>query len=114
MAFATSTAFSFILFLIKRKTEVKSGVHVDFSVSPKSVVFIISVMLICGICAGLNNSINLYLSGVVDSVVFFLIVNGVPLMASLITSFLIFKEKLSVKQIIGLICGIIAIVFFFI
>lgn len=113
VAFCVSMLFSLVMFFLTRKKEKKRETYVGFVFETKAILYIIFVMLLCGVCTGLNNSINLYLSGVVDSVVFFPIVNGVPLMASLITSFLIFKEKLAKKQIVGFLCGIVAILFFF-
>ncbi len=71
---------------------------------------LIAMTLICGICTAATFAINLYLSGVADSSVFFPIVNGVPLMLSLVISFLFFKERLTKKQIAGLIIGIASVV----
>ena len=64
-----------------------------------------------GITFALNNVINLYLSGVMNSAVFFPIVNGGGLTLATITSIFLFKEKLTPKQWIGIICGITAIIF---
>ena len=114
VAFAVSTVFSIIVYFIKRNTEIRAGTHVAFEPNARSVGYLMSVMGLVGICIGLENAINLYLSGVVESVVFFPVVNGVPLMASLIVSFVFFKEKLSPKQIAGLVFGLVAIACFFI
>ena len=70
-------------------------------------------MLVClfvagGIGIALNNLINLYLSGVVASAVFFPIVNGGGLVLITLASVILFREKLSGRQWIGLALGIAA------
>ena len=74
----------------------------------------ILALIICGVGAAGNNVINLYLSGITDTAIFFPIVNGVPLLASLLVSFFLFKERLKKKQLIGLLVGIVAIVCLFV
>ena len=54
---------------------------------------------------------NLYLSGVMDSAVFFPIVNGGGFVLATIAAVLLFKEKLSTKQWIGVVLGIASVVF---
>lgn len=61
-----------------------------------------------GVGVALNNLINLYLSGVVDSAVFFPIVNGGGLVLITLASVLLFREKLSGRQWVGLALGIAA------
>ncbi len=63
--------------------------------------------LICGICTFGMNFLNLRLSGVLPSQLFFPVVNGSAIILSSLMSILLFKEKLTKKQIIGL-CGGIA------
>ena len=50
----------------------------------------IFALLICGVGVAGNNIINLYLSGRVDTAIFFPIVNGVPLLSSILISFILF------------------------
>ena len=69
------------------------------------------VMMVSGACVAVNNKLNLYLSGVMDSAVFFPIVNGGGLVLTTVAAFLLFKEKLTKKQWVGLIVGICAVVF---
>ena len=38
-------------------------------------ILLIFLMLISGVCFAVNNKLNLYLSGVIDSVIFFPVVN---------------------------------------
>ncbi len=67
-------------------------------------------MILMGICAGINNQLNLYLSGVLPAAVFFPIVNGVGLVLSSIAGVVIFRDKLSKKQWIGVVCGIASVI----
>ena len=61
-----------------------------------------------GVVIGAVNIINLYLSGKMNPVIFFPVVNGGVIVLSGLAAILFFKEKLSVKQTIGLIFGIAA------
>jgi len=62
-----------------------------------------------GIGVALNNLINLYLSGVVESAVFFPTVNGGGLILITAASLLFFREKLTLRQWIGMVFGIAAV-----
>ena len=113
MAFVTNAVASFVVFLILR---VKNPIPKDEDNGAKKSVIpylLIVAMLVCGVSGAGNNVINLFLSGKIDSAIFFPIVNGVPLIASLVVSFLFFKEKLAKKQILGLLVGLVAIVCLF-
>ncbi len=72
--------------------------------------FPVLLMLLSGIFVALNNKLNLYLSGVIDSAVFFPLVNGGGLILSSLASVVVFKEKLSKIQWIGVVIGIISVV----
>lgn len=61
-----------------------------------------------GVGVALNNQINLYLSGVVDSAVFFPIVNGGGLILITAAWVVLFRKRLAVRQWIGLGLGIAA------
>ena len=56
------------------------------------------------------NYINLKLSGVLPSQLFFPLINGSSIVLSSIMSVIIFKEKLSKRQTIGLIGGIVSLI----
>ncbi len=71
----------------------------------------LSVLLVNGICVAVNNKFNLYLSGVMDSAVFFPIVNGGGLVLTTLAAVVLFREKLSKKQWIGVIFGIASVIF---
>lgn len=111
VAFLTDAVISFGIYFIRKRKEKVSETE---DLPPKKNMIFITVLLLCGIGVAGNNVINLYLSGVIDTAIFFPIVNGVPLLSSLIVSFLAFKERLKIKQIVGLCLGVVAIVFLFI
>ena len=71
----------------------------------------LAIMIVSGVCVAVNNKFNLYLSGVMDSAVFFPIVNGGGLVLATLSAVILFKEKLSTKQWIGVILGITSVVF---
>lgn len=101
IAFAVSAAISGVsLLLLKGKKE--SAVPMGW----KAVVMV----LISGVCLAINNKLNLYLSGVIDSAVFFPIVNGGNLILTSSAAFILFKEKLTRLQWVGLILGIVAVI----
>ena len=62
-----------------------------------------------GAALGMIHSLNLYLSGVLPSIVFFPVVNGGLILMTAMVSVVVFHERLKVKQIAGLILGVIII-----
>ena len=70
----------------------------------------ISIAIVCGICAYAMNILNLKLSGLLPSQLFFPVINGSAIVLSSLISVLLFKEKLSKKQSIGLIGGIASLI----
>ena len=68
-------------------------------------LFII-LALVSGVLSCLYNRLNIYLSSALDGVVFFPSFNGGVVVLSTVVSMIIFKEKLSAKQLIGLLLGI--------
>jgi len=66
--------------------------------------------LICGGCSFGMNYINLKLSGLLPSQLFFPLVNGSAIVLSSLMSVIIFREKLSKRQTVGLIGGIVSLV----
>lgn len=104
IAFAFSFVCSGIFTFVSNKKRVKLKRN-------KNIVSLIPVilMLFSGFFAALNNKLNLYLSGVMDSAVFFPVVNGVGLILTTICAVIIFKEKLSLKQWLGLVIGIVSV-----
>ena len=66
--------------------------------------------IICGVCTFAMNYINLKLSGILPSQLFFPLVNGSAIILTSIVSCFVFKEKLTKKQTIGLIGGIASLI----
>ncbi len=70
---------------------------------------IIVMMILAGVFYTANHCLNLYLSGKIDSIIFFPAVNGGGLLLTLLSAAIIFKERLTAKQWIGIGCGIASI-----
>ena len=66
--------------------------------------------LVCGACTFAMNFINLKLSGLLPSQLFFPLVNGSSIVLSSLVSLFLFKEKITLKQQIGLVGGILALI----
>ena len=71
-------------------------------------LFII-LALVSGLLSCLYNRLNIYLSGTLDGVIFFPSFNGGVVVLSTVFSIIILKEKLSAKQLVGLLLGIAGI-----
>lgn len=67
------------------------------------------VGIISGVGIALCNQINMYLAGVMDAIVFYPVVNGAGMLLTTAAGLIFWKEKLSVKQRIGLATGAAAI-----
>ena len=106
IAFAVSAFLSGAVTLLLRKKE--SGSEENRNARGK-MILLIFLMLISGVCVAVNNKLNLYLSGVIDSVIFFPVVNGGGLVLTTLASLLIFKERLRTKQWIGILFGIASV-----
>lgn len=106
IAFAFSALTSFAGLLSERKKSMAADAQ------PQKGIPIIGALLCAGgVCAALNNKWNLYLSGVMDSAVFFPVVNGGGLVLTSLAAFLLFRESLSGKQRVGMLLGILSVVF---
>ena len=103
IAFAVSVLGNAVLFLIDRKR----GQRVTCSFSPRRQNFWLAAAVSVGVT--LPNKINLYLSGAMDSAVFFPIVNGGGLLLSLLAAVLIFRERPTKRQWLGMAIGILAV-----
>lgn len=114
VAFVVKTLVSLVFYLSKVRVDKKKNIYVKSEMKINGLTYMLSFMITCGVCLAFNNCFNLYLSRVVDAAVLFPIVNGVPLMISLIVSVFVFKEKLIFKQVISFMCGLLAIVMFII
>lgn len=110
--FATlSSFFLYLLFLILEKKKIipiKEEDKIGKLSGKKFVILCIIYAILSGFSYAAVNQINLYLIGVVDSAIFFPIANGGNLILVALISFIIFKERLTAKQIVGLILGFIS------
>ena len=107
VAFAVSFLYSTVSALILRKKEEHPARDTEMPLWKKTLPWVI--MVAGGVCVALNNKLNLYLSGVMDSAVFFPLVNGGGLILTTLCAFFLFRERLSLKQWIGLASGTAAV-----
>ena len=109
IAFEASTVWSLVALVFSIKKE-KGRIFVknaggSIAITLKTVL----IAMVSGICSAACNAINLYLSGKMPSAVLFPILNGGSLVIVVVASMIIFKEKLSLKQWLGILLGVIAI-----
>nr|MBQ4320493.1 hypothetical protein [Clostridia bacterium] len=102
-AFLCSAVFAVIRTLTVRED---SG---EKSAKKPDAVLIVSA-LICGICIFIMNTFNLKLSGIMPSHIFFPLVNGGVLFLNILASLLIFRERITLRQGIGIGGGFITLV----
>ncbi len=106
IAFFVSTVYSLIMMFYYKK---KKGLTPNKEFATSNKVFILA--MVCGMFIAFANQINLYLSGVIDSIIFFPVVNGAGLLLSIIASSVFLKEKLTPARWVGVGVGIVAIAF---
>jgi len=68
-----------------------------------------TLALACGVVTAGNHVINLYLSGVMESMIFFPMVNGVGLLLSVLAAVIVFRERLKKMQWVGMAVGFAAV-----
>lgn len=109
IAFVFSSVYSgtgLFLYQTKKNTDKVPSKNVCVN----SAVWLVPALIaVCGVCAALNNKWNLYLSGVMDSAVFFPIVNGGGLILTTLSALLLFRERLGGRQWIGIVLGILSV-----
>jgi len=103
IAFFASALFSIICLLFVREDK-KTVIKTE---ATKKIVLL---MVLAGLCSAPNNKINLYLSGVMESFIFFPVVNGGGLVLSMIASLVVFREKFNLQKTMGLIIGIVSVI----
>lgn len=101
IAFVCAAVFSLVLMSV-------SGKKQKSSIQKRKILILIFVG--AGLATVINHVINLYLSGTVESLLFFPVMSGGEIISVTLTSVIAFKEKLNKKQWTGLICGIFATV----
>ena len=111
IAFTSSSVFALALAAIfDRKSKLKGEDTKSVFLEKNKLLKLVIVIVLQGIGVAVNNEINLYLSGVMSSSVFFPTVNGGGLILTTLCSVIIFKERLSLKQWIGIAVGILSVV----
>ncbi len=108
IAFVIACAYSTLMSLISlkkepKKTDGESNRFPFFAIMP------LLIVAVAGICGAMNNMFNLYLVGKMKTAVFFPIVNGGGLILTTLSALVIFREKLSIKQWIGMAFGVAAV-----
>ena len=78
----------------------------ELNFTKKHIIF----ALICGACAYTMNVLNLRLSGLLPSQLFFPLVNGSSIVLTSLISVLFFKERITKTQAVGLIGGILSLI----
>ncbi len=96
-----SFAVSFILALLLSK---KGESNTKFT----SKQYLLAVL--CGACVFAMNLINLKLSGIIPSQIFFPLINGGSIILSSLLSIFIFKEKITLRQTLGLVGGLASLI----
>ena len=110
IAFASSAVYSFAMAVIFDHVNKNNDKLCKSTVKVKGCTSkLILLILLHGIGIALNNRINLYLSGVMSSSVFFPIVNVGTLTITTLYAVFVFKERLSLKQWIGVCIGILSV-----
>lgn len=104
IAFGVIALAATVLVLLTKKTK---------STGKKSIYTLLPtlILIISGVCVAANNKLNLYLSGVIDSAIFFPLVNGGGLMLTILAALILFRERPTLQQWGGILLGIVSIVF---
>ena len=105
------SSFSAVFFGIReRKSAAIASDEAIAKDRPKCALWYFAVVfIVCGVGAAVNNKLNLYLSGVIESAVFFPTVNGGGLILAVLAGVAIFRERFTAKQWIGVLCGIASV-----
>lgn len=106
VAFAISFVFSLVRAAMIRKQTAAPAPKLwkhDLTVA------VLLLTALSGVFVAVCNKVNLYLSGVIDSAVFFPVVNGGGLALALLASIIVFKERLSAKKWFGIAVGTVAV-----
>ncbi len=107
IAFAVSFLYSAMMALFLKRKEPPQESTQNVSWLIRALPW--AMMVVGGVCVALNNKLNLYLSGAMDSAVFFPLVNGGGLILTTLSAFLLFRERLTLKQWLGLASGTVAV-----
>ena len=106
VAFVVYTVMSGVLTLVHIRRFQEKPTAWQPQVRGKTILYV----LLTGVGIGVCNQINTYLAGTMPSIIFFPLVNGVAILFTLLIGLVIWKEKFTKKQWIGLIAGAVSIV----
>lgn len=105
MMFISAVVMSVSFFILSLITGgFKTIKEKSFNIKPFIIFSVASGILSC-----LYNRLNIFLSGELDAVIFFPCFNGGVILLSTVLSVISCKEKLTPRQIIGIIIGVLAI-----
>jgi len=79
------------------------------AIDKKELILFVGYALISGLFSCVYNRLNIYLTGMLDGVIFFPSFNGGVILLSTILSVLLIKERLQLKQVLGIFIGIVGI-----
>ena len=109
IAFATSFLLMSVLSIVtSKKSKIPMFARTDLG-KLDFVAIVIPILL--GVMSAINHKLNLYLSGVIPSAVFFPIVNGGGLVLATLAAVVLFRERISVRQWIGVGVGVASVIF---
>ena len=111
ISFFFSTLNSLIWLIIAFKKGGNKFSSLNLKDNKKNIIACLLICIVSGIATGTNHKLNLFLSGVMDSATFFPLVNGAGLVLSTLSALFIFRERLSVKQWISVIVGVLSVIF---
>lgn len=100
---------SLLLFVYLNKKRVEKSKEADEVKSEETAGFHLIFTALLGCVIGLANKVNTYLSGVLPSIIAFPVINGGAILTTALLSWVIFKEKLSLKQGSGILVGLAGI-----
>jgi drug/metabolite transporter (DMT)-like permease len=108
IAFITSALISIAFALIKRAKVAPAPNQTPED--KRHGIYLLAVMIVAGVCVAANNKFNLFLSGALPTAIFFPVYNVGILLLTTLSAIVIFKERLSLKQWIGVAIGIISVI----
>ena len=103
LAFALAFTASGGVYLFRRSRTTEPG-------DPKTGIIGMLWPVFAGLCFGGANLLNTVLAGRMKSAVFFPLLNILTILLCTVCGILLFREKLTVKTVIGLILGMVAVV----
>ena len=105
-----AAAFSLVVTLVYKKRSGKQETLFNNNGKHKHFYILLLILFIAvGISSSFMEVINSYLAGAMDSAVLFPVFNGGSLVLVTLASIVLYKEKLSLQQWIGMGCGVVAI-----